>query len=74
MKSRAAFSDMCQVTLRYLNRSNDVMKKLRIYSMNGKIQDYRTNWLNHLGRMEQDRIPNYVFKYTPRGRIMWEDL
>jgi hypothetical protein len=42
--------------------------------MNGKIQDYRTNWLNHLGRMEQDRIPNYVFKYTPRGRIMWEDL
>jgi hypothetical protein len=43
------------------------MKELGVYGMSGKIQNYRTNFLGHIDRMEEDRIPKKN-KIIPLGR------
>jgi hypothetical protein len=29
---------------------------------------YKQNWINHLERMDNTRLPKYAFTYKPRGR------
>jgi len=41
--------------------------------MNKKFQDYRTNFLDHLDRMGEDRIRK-VFNILQGADEMWEDL
>jgi hypothetical protein len=36
--------------------------------VNEKIQDYGTNWLDHLGRTDEECTTKKIFKYIPQGR------
>jgi hypothetical protein len=29
---------------------------------------YKQNWMNHLERMDNTRLPKHAFSYKPRGR------
>ena len=51
-------------------RSEDIRQELRV-DISG-IQDvrlkYKQNWINHLERMDNTRLPKYALTYKPRGR------
>ena len=52
----------------YDHKTNDYIRcKLRITGIIDKIDEYRRNWLSHLQRMPQNRIPLKSYHYRPQG-------
>jgi len=49
-------------------RSDDIRKELEISGTQGVRLKYKQNWINHLERMDNARLPKYVLNYKPRGR------
>jgi hypothetical protein len=47
--------------------NNTIRQELRVTSVLDKIDEYRKNWLLHLQRMPQNRIPLKLY-YRPQGR------
>jgi len=55
----------------YDHKTNDyISRELRITSILDKIYEYRRNWLSHLQRMPQNRIPFKSYHYRPQGRTI----
>jgi len=53
----------------YDHKINDyIRRELRIIGILDKIDEYRLNWLSHLQRMPQSRIPLKSYRYRPQGR------
>jgi hypothetical protein len=53
----------------YDHKTNDsIRRELQTDCILGKIDEYRRNWLLHLQRMPQNRIPLKSFHYSPRGK------
>jgi len=53
----------------YDHKTNDyIRRELRITGILDKIDVYRRNWLLHLQRMPQKRIPLKSYHYRPQGR------
>ena len=53
----------------YDHKTNDyICRELRITGILDKIDEYRRNWLQHLQRMPQNRIPLKPYHYRPQGR------
>ena len=53
----------------YDHKTNDYKRReLRITGVLDKIDEYRRNWLQHLQRMPQNRIPLKSYHYRPQGR------
>ena len=53
----------------YDHKTNDyIRRELRITGILDKIDEYRRNWLSHLQRMPQNRIPLKSYHYRPQGR------
>ena len=53
----------------YDYKTNDYVScELRITGILDKINEYRRNWLLHLQRMPQNRIPLKSYHYRPQGR------
>jgi hypothetical protein len=48
--------------------NEDTREELQIIDINSRIKDYQIKWLQHLERMEQNRIPKLLLNYKPRGR------
>jgi len=52
----------------YDHDTNDyIRRELRITGILDKIDEYRRNWLSHLQRMPQKRIPLKSYYYRPKG-------
>jgi len=53
----------------YDHKTSDYIRlELRITGILDKIDEYRRNWLSHLQRMPQKRIPLKLYHYRPQGR------
>ena len=53
----------------YGHKTNDnIRHELWITDIIDKIDEYRWNWLSHLQRMPQNRIPLKSYHYRPEGR------
>ena len=53
----------------YGHKTNDYIRhELRITGILDKKIEYRLNWLSHLQRMPQNRIPLKSYHYKPQGR------
>jgi len=51
------------------HKTNDyIRREIRITGTLDKIDEYRRNWLSHLQRMPQNRIPLKSYHYRPQGR------
>jgi len=51
------------------DKTNDyIRRELRITGILDKLDEYRRNWLSHLQRMPQNRIPLKSYHYRPQGR------
>jgi len=48
--------------------NNSICHELQIICILNKIDEYRLNWLLHLQRMPQNRIPLKSYNYRPQGR------
>jgi len=49
-------------------RSEDIRQELEISGIQDVRLKYKQNWINHLERMENTRLPKHSLTYKPRGR------
>ena len=49
-------------------RSEVIRKELDISRIQDVILKYKQNWINHLERMDNTRLPKHALNYKPRGR------
>jgi len=49
-------------------RSEDIRQELEISGIQDVRLKYKQNWINHLERMNNTRLPKYALNYKPRGR------
>jgi len=49
-------------------RSEDIRQELENSGIQDMIHKYKQNWINHLERMDNTRLPKYAITYKPRGR------
>jgi len=49
-------------------RSEVIRKELEISGIHYVRLKYKQNWINHLERMDNTRLPKHGLKYRPRGR------
>lgn len=48
-------------------RNEEIRTELQIFSINDKIDNYRNNWLQHINRMDNSRLPKALYTYRPLG-------
>ncbi|KAJ4447022.1 hypothetical protein ANN_09010 [Periplaneta americana] len=48
-------------------RNEEILEQLEVESVEEKITRYKFNWLDHVRRMENSRIPKIMMQYKPRG-------
>jgi hypothetical protein len=49
-------------------RSKVIRKELEISGIQDVRIKYKQNWINHLERMDNTRLPKHALNYKPRGR------
>jgi len=49
-------------------RSEVIRKELEISGIQDVRLKYKQNWINHLERMDNTRLPKHTLNYKPRGR------
>ena len=49
-------------------RKEVIRKELKISGIKDVKSKYKQNWINHLERMDNTRLPKHALKYKPRGR------
>ena len=49
-------------------RSEVIRKELKISGIQEVKSKYKQNWINHLERMDNDRLPKHALNYKPRRR------
>jgi hypothetical protein len=49
-------------------RNRSVRKKLAVQNVVLEIKQYQREWLQHVERMDTDRIPKQALKYGPKGK------
>jgi hypothetical protein len=49
-------------------RSDVIRKELEISEIQDMKSKYKQNWINHLERMDNTRLPKHALNYIPRGR------
>jgi hypothetical protein len=49
-------------------RGEDIRQELEISGIQNVRLKYKQNWINHLDRMDNTRLPKYVLTYKPRGK------
>ena len=49
-------------------RSGIIRKELEIPGIQDVGTKYKQNWINHLERMDNTRLPKHALNYKPRGR------
>jgi len=49
-------------------RSEIIRKELEIPGIQDVRIKYKQNWINHLEKMDNNRLPKHALNYKPRGR------
>ena len=49
-------------------KNEAIRKELEISGIQDVRPKYKQNWINHLERMDNTRLPKYALNYKPRGR------
>jgi hypothetical protein len=48
--------------------NEDIRKELGVFSINDRIRRYRQDWLEHVERMKEGRVPKQALWCRPKGR------
>ena len=66
---RDALSEKCQRVHKTRKiRSEVIRKELEISGIQDVRDKYKQNWINHLERMDNTRLPKHAINYKPRRR------
>lgn len=49
-------------------KNEEIRTELQTVSINEQIESYRNNWLYHVDRMSNSRLPKLLYQYRPIGR------
>jgi hypothetical protein len=49
-------------------RNSDIRNRLKVDNILDDVISYQKNWIDHLKRMDRNRIPKLAFQYQPRGQ------
>jgi hypothetical protein len=49
-------------------QNTEILKKLKVTSIQDKISNYKTDWRDHVNRMSGSRLPKLETQYIPIGR------
>ncbi|KAJ4451867.1 hypothetical protein ANN_03345 [Periplaneta americana] len=49
-------------------RNTDIRKDRNAENLIKKVEEYRSSWSQHVQRMNNDRIPEQIMEYKPKGR------
>jgi len=49
-------------------QSEVIRKELKISGIQDVKSKYKQNWINHLVRMDNNRLPKHALNYKPQGR------
>ena len=49
-------------------KNEDICKKVKIFCVKDKIQEYRPDWLDHFRHMPRSRLPRAALYYNSRGK------
>jgi len=49
-------------------RNEDIRQELEISGIQDARHKYKQNWINHLERMDNPKLPKYALTYKPRGK------
>jgi hypothetical protein len=49
-------------------RNEYLRKEIGVSLINDRIRRYRQDWLQHVERMQEGRMPKQALWYTPKGR------
>jgi hypothetical protein len=52
--------------------SEVIRKELEISGIQDVRLKYKQNWINHLERMDNTRLPKHALNYKSRGRKRWQ--
>jgi hypothetical protein len=72
-KTRITAAEMrfMRTTAKYIwsdcKRNDDMLKELKTESVMGKILEYKNSWMQHVNRMQRDRIQKLLKKITNSG-------
>jgi hypothetical protein len=55
-------------------RNGTARSKLEVQSLLNNIDEYRTNWLNHVQRLEGNRLPKLLRNINQKGKYALEDV
>ena len=55
-----------KTTIKY--EAKVIRKELEISGIQDVKSKYKQNWINHLERMDNTRLPKHALNYKPRGR------
>jgi len=72
--ARLEAAEMCFLSIvkRYTKleniRSEVIRKELEISGIQDVRAKYKQNWINHLERMDNTRLPKHGLNYKPKGR------
>jgi hypothetical protein len=54
-------------------RNDDILKELKTESVMGKILEYKNSWMQHVNRMQRDRIEKLFKKLQTAGKKKQND-
>jgi hypothetical protein len=49
-------------------RNGEILEQLKAEPVDEKLRRYKSNWLQHVTRMNNNRIPKIMLNYRPNGR------
>ncbi|PSN47271.1 hypothetical protein C0J52_13351 [Blattella germanica] len=49
-------------------RNENIRVELKVQPLLQQIDEHRSNWVEHLGRIPENRIPKITLSYRPSGR------
>jgi hypothetical protein len=68
-QSRWNFSEEQQdIHLLTTKRNEEILEELKVEWVHKKLRRYKSNWLQHVPRMNNNRMPKIMLNYRPKRR------
>jgi hypothetical protein len=48
-------------------RNDEILEELKVEPVDKKLRRYKSNWLQHVTRMNNNRMPKIMLNYRPNG-------
>ena len=50
------------------NRNEDILEEMKVETVDERLRGHKRNWLQHVTRMSNNKMPKIMLKYIPNER------